>query len=65
MSVGAFPPGRDGNPSYSQHTPANARVQGLWAMSVRRGGLRFGAIFHRGHRDGDIAIHLSAKANVF
>jgi nucleoside-diphosphate-sugar epimerase len=35
MSVGAFPPGRDGSPSYSQHTPANARVQGP------RGYLRF------------------------
>jgi len=27
-----FPPGRDGSPSYSQHTPANARVQGLGAI---------------------------------
>jgi hypothetical protein len=32
MSVGAFAPGSDGSPSYSQHTPANARVQGLGAI---------------------------------
>ena len=29
MSVGAFPPGRDGSPSYSQITRAKARVQGF------------------------------------
>ena len=32
MSVGAFAPGSDGSSSYSQHTPANARVQGLGAI---------------------------------
>jgi hypothetical protein len=33
MSVGAFLPCRDGNPSYSRHTPADVRVQGLRAVS--------------------------------
>jgi hypothetical protein len=35
MSVGAFPSGRNDSPSYSQHTPANARVQGLPTNSMR------------------------------
>ena len=43
-------------PSYSQHTPAHARVQGLGAIFAS---LRFGVILHTGNRDGDSAIHLT------
>ena len=35
----------DAGPSYSQHTPANVRVQKLRAISVRNVGLRFGAMY--------------------